>query len=64
MVFVQGLVAFAQESHVRFTLYETLVIDGPIFNKRIKIIEGSIKEESKIMATLVIKRAELVGKKL
>lgn len=42
---------------------ETLVIDGPIFSKRIRITESSIREESKIVATLVIKRAELVGKK-
>ncbi|MBD3249239.1 diphthine--ammonia ligase [Candidatus Woesearchaeota archaeon] len=39
--------------------YETLMIDGPIFNKKIKIVESSTEEESSIVAELKIERAEL-----
>ena len=41
---------------------ETLMIDGPIFDKKIKIVESKIREESKIVAELMIKKAKLVGK--
>lgn len=39
---------------------ETLVVDGPIFKKKIKIVEAEIKEESECVAELIIKKAELV----
>ncbi len=39
---------------------ESLMVSGPIFKKRIKIIESEIDEESPILATLKIKKAELV----
>jgi asparagine synthase (glutamine-hydrolysing) len=41
---------------------ETLMIDGPIFNKKIEIQESKIKEESDIIAELIIKKARLVKK--
>lgn len=42
--------------------FESLVIDGPIFKKSLKIIESFIKEESRITAELIIKKAKLVKK--
>lgn len=42
--------------------YESLVIDCPLFNKKIEIIDSEIKEESKNVAELVIKKAKLVDK--
>jgi asparagine synthase (glutamine-hydrolysing) len=39
---------------------ESLMIDGPIFKKSIKITDFEIDEESKIVATLRIKNAELI----
>ncbi|MBN2112097.1 diphthine--ammonia ligase [Candidatus Woesearchaeota archaeon] len=39
---------------------ESLMIDGPIFKKAIQITDSEIDEESKIIATLKIKKAELV----
>ena len=39
--------------------YETLMIDGPIFNKKIKIEKSEIKMESKICGELLIKKANL-----
>lgn len=39
--------------------FETLMVDGPIFKKRINIIESSIIEESENVAELIIKKAEL-----
>lgn len=39
--------------------YESFVIDGPIFNKKIKILEYEIKEESRNVAKFIIKKAEL-----
>jgi asparagine synthase (glutamine-hydrolysing) len=39
---------------------ETLMVDGPIFTKRIKIEESKIMEESEIIAELIIKKAKLV----
>ena len=41
---------------------ETLMIDGPIFRKRIKIVKSHIEEESRNVATLMIEKAELVDK--
>lgn len=41
---------------------ESLMINGPIFKKKIKIVKSSIKEESKIVAELIIKKAKLVDK--
>jgi len=41
---------------------ETLMIDGPIFNKKIEIKESEIKEENKHIAELIIKKAELMYK--
>lgn len=38
---------------------ETLMIDGPVFRKRIRIEESEIKEESKCIASLIIKKAKL-----
>lgn len=40
--------------------YETLMTDGPMFSKRIEITDFEIKEESKIVAELKIKKARLV----
>lgn len=39
--------------------FESLMVDGPIFGKRIKINDYEIKEESEIIAELVIKKAVL-----
>jgi len=41
---------------------ESLMIDGPIFNKKIQIKQTNIIEESEISATLEIKKAELKDK--
>lgn len=41
---------------------ETLMVDGPIFNRKIKIDSYEIKEESKIVAELIIKKSSLVQK--
>ena len=41
---------------------ETLMIDGPIFDKAIKITDSKIEEESKIVAELIIKKAKLIKK--
>ena len=41
---------------------ETLMTSGPIFNKKIDIIDSEIKEESKIVAELIIKKAKLADK--
>ncbi|MDD5254278.1 MAG: diphthine--ammonia ligase [Candidatus Nanoarchaeia archaeon] len=41
---------------------ETLMVDGPIFKKRIVIEDFEIKEESKNIAELIIKKAKLVDK--
>ena len=40
--------------------FETLMVGGPIFSKKIKITDSEIDEESEIVATLKIKKAELV----
>ena len=42
--------------------FETLMIDGPIFKKKIKVMESRIEEENKQTATLVIKKARLMRK--
>ncbi|MDO8741476.1 MAG: diphthine--ammonia ligase [Candidatus Woesearchaeota archaeon] len=42
--------------------YESFVVDGPIFNRKIKILDYEIKEESRNTAKLIIKKAELVEK--
>jgi diphthine-ammonia ligase len=39
---------------------ESLMINGPMFNKKIKIVDAKIKEESKIVAELLIKKAKLI----
>jgi len=39
---------------------ESLMINGPIFKKRIEITDSEIEEESEIIAELKIKKAELV----
>ncbi|MBR9691571.1 diphthine--ammonia ligase [Candidatus Woesearchaeota archaeon] len=44
--------------------FETLMIDGPIFKKKIKIEKAEIKEESKIIAELIIKKAKLTNKSI
>ncbi len=41
---------------------ESLMINGPIFKKRIKITESKIIEESENIAELIIKKAKLVEK--
>jgi diphthamide synthase (EF-2-diphthine--ammonia ligase) len=38
------------------------MIDGPVFRKKIKIVESGVVEESRINATLIIKKAELIDK--
>jgi len=43
--------------------YESLVLDGPIFTKRIVIRESTVTEENRNSATLMIKKAELVDKR-
>lgn len=42
--------------------FESLVVDGPIFSKRIKIIDSEIIEEGKNSARFVVKKAELEDK--
>jgi len=42
--------------------WESLMVDGPIFKKRINIIDSLVKEESENVAELIIKKAELNGK--
>ncbi len=44
--------------------FETLMIDGPIFNKRIEIKEYKTVEENENTAELFIKKAALVNKEL
>jgi len=39
---------------------ETLVIDAPLFKKKINIVDYEIKEESENVAEIVVKKAELV----
>jgi diphthine-ammonia ligase len=39
---------------------ESLMINGPMFSKKIEIVDAKIKEESKIVAELLIKKAKLV----
>lgn len=41
---------------------ETLMTNGPIFNKKIIIEKSEIQQESKIIAELIIKKAKLVDK--
>ena len=42
--------------------FESLVLDGPMFKKKIKIVESEIKEESDNVSELVVKKAKLDGK--
>ena len=42
--------------------FESLVIDGPIFDKRINISDYEVDEENKCTATLIIKSAELIDR--
>jgi len=42
--------------------FETLVLDGPIFNKKINIKKSRIMEEDENTATLMIEKAELLEK--
>jgi len=42
--------------------FESLVLDGPIFKKRVVIQESGIKEEDENTARLVVKKAELTEK--
>ncbi len=42
--------------------FESLVLDGPIFKKRVVIQESEIKEEDENTARLVVKKAELAEK--
>lgn len=42
--------------------FESLVLDGPIFKKRVVIQESEIKEEDENTARLVVKKAELADK--
>jgi len=41
--------------------YESLMIDGPIFNKKIKIIDSLVKMESSICGEYLIKKAKLIN---
>ncbi len=41
---------------------ESLMIDGPIFKKKIQILDSKIREESENIAELIIKKAGLVDK--
>ncbi|MFP4112006.1 MAG: diphthine--ammonia ligase [Candidatus Woesearchaeota archaeon] len=43
--------------------YESLVLDSPMFEKKIKIIESEIIAEDKYTGRLIVKKAELVDKK-
>ena len=42
--------------------YETLVLDAPLFNKKITITKSTIKEDSKNSARLIIKETKLTNK--
>ena len=42
--------------------FESLVLDCPLFKKKIKVLESEIKEESKNTAKLNIKKAKLIQK--
>ncbi|MBU1201315.1 MAG: diphthine--ammonia ligase [Nanoarchaeota archaeon] len=42
--------------------FETLVLDGPIFNKKIIIQKSRIKEEDKNTATMIVEKAGLIDK--
>ncbi|MDP7115881.1 MAG: diphthine--ammonia ligase [Candidatus Woesearchaeota archaeon] len=42
--------------------YETLVLDAPLFNKKIIITNSTIKEDNKNTARLIIKKAEIKNK--
>lgn len=42
--------------------YESLVVDAPMFRKRLKIIKYSIEKESENVARLIVKKAILVKK--
>jgi diphthine-ammonia ligase len=42
--------------------FESLVLDGPMFKKRLVIVESEIVEEDENTARLVVKEAKLVGK--
>lgn len=42
--------------------YESLVLDCPLFDKKIKILDYDIVEESRNTANMVVKKAELVEK--
>lgn len=42
--------------------FESLMIDGPIFKKRIEIVESEIEEEGEHVATLLVKKARLIKK--
>lgn len=44
--------------------YESLVLDAPMFNKKIRITDSEIIEENKNAAKLIIKKAELAEKQL
>ena len=41
---------------------ESLVLDCPLFKKKLKILQAEIKEESKNTARLIIKQVELINK--
>lgn len=43
--------------------FETLMVDGPIFKKKIEIVKSEIREESENVAELIIKKARLVNGK-
>jgi asparagine synthase (glutamine-hydrolysing) len=42
--------------------FESLVLDGPMFKQRIKILDSEIIEESENVARFVVKKAKLVKK--
>ncbi len=42
--------------------FESLVIDGPIFSKKVKILDSEIIEEGKNSARFIVKKAELEDK--
>ncbi len=42
--------------------FESLVLDGPMFRKRIEILDSEIVSESENVARFVVKKAELKGK--
>jgi diphthine-ammonia ligase len=43
--------------------YESLVLDGPIFSKKIEIIDSTIEIENENTARLIINKAKLIDKK-